>query len=115
MLVFKDEKYLKDKTPPVEDGTTKLPVQLSVDVKEIIAIDEVEQIINIQFQLTLSWFDGRLQYFNLKEDKILNTLTFAELEDIWVPQILFSNTQRQLISKKMKNHLHLCPKRVIEL
>ena len=63
MLVFKDaEKYLKDKTPPVIDGTAKLPVELSVDVKEIIAIDEVEQVINIQFKLSLSWFDGRLQY-----------------------------------------------------
>ena len=111
MLVFKDsEKYLKDKTPPAGNGAKKLPVELSIDVKEIISIDEVEQIINIQFQLALSWFDGRLQYYNLKEDKIMNTLTFAELDEIWVPLILFSNTQHQLISKKDQKSFALVSK-----
>ena len=101
MLVYKDEeKYLKDKTPPVKNKKEKLPVELSIDIKEIISINEVEQIINIQFKLEMTWFDSRLQYYNLKENQKMNTLTFPELEGIWVPQILFSNTQHQLISKK---------------
>ena len=61
MLVKKDtEKYLKDKTPPVENENEKLPVELSIDIKEIISISEVDQIINIQFKLEMSWFDSRL-------------------------------------------------------
>ena len=39
MLVYKDtEKYLKDKTPPVTNKKEKLPVQLSIDVMEIISV-----------------------------------------------------------------------------
>ena len=101
MLVYKDaEKYLKDKTPPVLNGTEKLPVVLNIDVTEIISIKEVDQIINIQFELGMSWFDGRLKFYNLKENQKMNTLTFDELFEIWVPQILFKNTQHQLKSQK---------------
>ena len=71
MLVYKDEeKYLKDKTPPVKNKKEKLPVELSIDIKEIISINEVEQIINIQFKLEMTWFDSRLQYYNLKENQM---------------------------------------------
>ena len=101
MLVYKDsENYLKDKTPPTLNREEKLPVYLNVKVKNIIRIDEVEQIINIQFQLELVWLDSRHQYYNLKENEIMNTLTNKEVEEIWVPSILFSNTQHQISSKK---------------
>ena len=33
----------------------------NIKVKEVISINEVEQIINIQFQLGMMWFDSRLQ------------------------------------------------------
>ena len=69
-------------------------------VKNIIRIDEVKQIINIQFQLELIWRDSRHQYYNLKENEIMNALTNKEMEEIWVPSILFSNTQHQISSKK---------------
>ena len=111
MLVYKDpKKYLKDKTPPLINGTENLPLELSIDVKEIISIDEVERIINIQFQLAMSLFDGQLQYYNLKKNQIMTTLIFLELDDIWVPQILFSNTQHQLISKKDEKSFALVSK-----
>ena len=45
---------MKDKTPPVENENEKLPVELSIDIKEIISINEVEQIINIQFKLEMT-------------------------------------------------------------
>ena len=112
MLVFKDsEKYLKDKTPPVENVTEKLPVQLSINVNEIISISEVEQVINIQFQLEMAWFDSRLQYYNLKENQKMNSLSNAELDGIWVPQILFRNTKHQIISEKDRKSFALVAKK----
>ena len=105
------EKYLKDKTPPSE-GTT-LPVEVSSEVWAILNIKEVEQLTKVQFELSLKWFDGRLQYYNLKEDENMNSLLYEEKQKLWAPRIMFQNTESQVTSqnddkssmtvKKMKN------------
>ena len=101
ILVYKDaEKYLKAKTPPVLNETEKLPVVLSIKIKKILLIKEVDQIIIIQFELGMSLFDGRLKFYNLKENRKMNTLTFDELFEIWVPQKFFENTEHQIKSQK---------------
>ena len=82
MLVFIDqEKYLRDKTPPALGHQEKLPVNVSVFINQIISISEVGKKINIQFELELTWFDSRLQYFNLKDNEPMNSLTLSELDN----------------------------------
>ena len=100
LVHMESEKYLKSKTPPVSNKTEKLAVEMNIKITEIISIDEVDQIINIQFELVMSCFDSRLKFFNLKENQKMNKLTFEELFAIWVPEILFENTKHQLISQK---------------
>ena len=105
------EKYLKDKTPP--SGTKTLPVEVSAQVWAILNIQEVEQLTNLQFQLSLKWFDARLQYYNLKVDENMNSLVYKEKQKLWVPSIVFQNTKSQVTSqndvksrmtvRKMKN------------
>ena len=38
----------------------------------------------------------RLKFFNLKEDTGLNALSPAEKQDIWVPELVFPNTENRL-------------------
>ena len=38
----------------------------------------------------------RLTFFNLKEDTGLNALSPAEKQDIWVPELVFPNTENRL-------------------
>ena len=49
-------------------------------------------------QLRLTWSDRRLTMLNLKEDEDLNTLTSEYRGRIWMPQIVFYNTQDKLES-----------------
>ena len=70
------KKYLKGKTPPSETET--LPVEVSSQVWLILGIQEVGQLTKIQFELSLKWYDSRLQYYNLKDNEKMNSLLFEE-------------------------------------
>ena len=96
------ERYLKDDTPPPIKPSKRLEVILSVDIQNILDIQEVQKILSLKLNLEESWKDARLQYYNLKEDEELNTLMFSEKQQIWVPRILFSNTREDFTSKNDK-------------
>ena len=90
--------YIKEYPPiTVDDNRTviKIPVNISLDILKILDINEVEGIFKVSFQLHSTWFDSRLVYANLKQDSDLNTLTEQEKEDIWTPNVVFSNTEIQ--------------------
>ena len=84
------EQYLKGKTPPSE--AANLPVEVSSQVSEILDIQEVGQLTKLQFELSLKWYDGHVQYYNLKDNEKINSLLFEEK----VPKIIFQNTESQL-------------------
>ena len=94
------EMYLKDKTPPSK--STTLPVELSSQVWVILDIQEVSQFIELQFQLSLTWYDSRLQFYNLKDNEKMNTLLYEEKQKLWMPVIIFQNTKAQIRSQNDK-------------
>ncbi len=52
----------------------------------------------VDFVLSLTWFDPRLDYSNLKSSSSLNTLTLSELRSLWVPEVAFDNTEGNTVS-----------------
>ena len=78
------KKYLKGKTPPSETET--LSVEVSSQVWAILGIQEVGQLTKVQFELSLKWYDSRLQYYNLKDNEKMNSLLFEEKQRLWVPR-----------------------------
>ena len=91
------QRYLKD-DPPTKDGR-KANVTLSMVIKNILDIKEVQQRLSLKFRLEAKWLDGRLSFFNLKMDEEMNKLLSKERNMIWVPRILFSNTKEDLTSR----------------
>ena len=55
----------------------------------MIDLDERNHIIELKFKLTLEWFEYRATYQNLKTNKALNVLSSQELQEIWIPFIIF--------------------------
>ena len=96
-IITFDKSYLKEVPPPAIDSST-LPVNVSIDVLSIIDIAEVESRITLQFRMALTWTDTRLTMLNLKEDVNLNTLTEEFRNKIWIPEVIFYNTQSKLQS-----------------
>ena len=60
--------------------------------QKVLDISEIDNKIVLKFELKVEWFDMRLEYNNLKNKDSLNTLSFDEKFQIWVPYIIFNNT-----------------------
>ncbi len=71
----------------------RLPILLEVKIISFPEINVTKMKLVADFILTLTWFDQRLSFFNLKPSVALNAMTLQDLELIWVPEILFANTE----------------------
>ena len=68
---------------------------VTVDIKRVLAISEVEGLFETQQSVGLQWRDPRLSFHNLREEEERNTLSGVERGLIWVPTVTFLNTARQ--------------------
>ena len=108
ILVLK-ESYNK-RVPPVTavwSGNTVKPVKtmkevavvVSLTLHKIVAIHEEDHSIEFQFQIRLEWKENRAGYHNLKVDSYFNALSEDEIESIWLPLVIYTNTDQQESSR----------------
>ena len=77
-----------------EDGKiAKTVVNVSVDLLTILKVSEVESLFSCQLRLFLTWMDQRLQFNNLKMESNQNSLSLQEKDGIWIPRVIFKNTE----------------------
>ena len=50
---------------------------------------------NLQFKITLQWKENRVQYQNLKEETSLNALTQTDIGQLWLPLVIYDNTDQK--------------------
>ena len=109
-LVVLEDSYNKEIPPILIDEQNELvPVQVKVStsIKSVLDISESSHTIDLKLGIKLEWFENRAKYHNLKRDSSLNVLSNAEVNiekitwdievftqvgHIWVPYIIFSNT-----------------------
>ena len=84
---------LKTDTKQMDD---KIMIDVSADIISILDIDEISSIFQVQFFLHFTWYDSRLMYYNLKNDTGLNTLSPEEKQKLWIPVLVFDNTENKL-------------------
>lgn len=53
----------------------------------------------IIMSLNLTWFDQRLEFFNLRNDSYENMISTREKVDIWIPEIGLDNAKTGTLSK----------------
>ena len=97
ILVLEDG-YNKN-IPPITSGKKeeKIPVNVntSIDIFKLVDINEEDYSIEIQFQITLVWKENRATYQNLKEDESLNALTQKDIQELWLPEVIYENTDQK--------------------
>ena len=76
--------------------TQIVPVQvnISISLKKIVKMEEVDHKIMFQFSIILEWMEIRAVYHNLKTKTSLNILTEAMMNDLWLPEVIYSNTDQ---------------------
>ena len=89
-----EEGYNKN-IPPITLDKEKVNVSISLNLLKLVDIDEEDYSIEIQFSITMEWLENRAVYQNLKHEKSLNTLTDAYIKQLWLPRVIYENTDQK--------------------
>ena len=88
--IFTAPNYDKNSPPPIlihENEKHKMTLlEVSVDIIELLGIDEIDSKINIKFVLTVTWNDARI-YFKTLQNEEENNIIYNH-NDIWKPNVL---------------------------
>ena len=76
-------------------------IHMSVEVIKVSDLIEVEEVMVMQYRITLRWRDSRVEFRNLKRDTYLNTVSTEDAAKIWYPQVIFYNTKDMKATKVM--------------
>ena len=84
---------------------TIVPVSINVSLKllQVMGIDERENSIDLQFEILLEWRDQRITYNNLKKEIFLNALTNEKIQMIWLPVLIYENTDQKETTRLGEN------------
>ena len=119
MLVIR-ENYNKKISPfgydYVEDIIIPVEVKISITIMDILSIQEVNMVYVLKFRFLMEWYDYRwgklqfktkilfcllfrLKYHNLKTERSNNLLSRSEIDNLWIPFVVFSNTENSEATK----------------
>ena len=99
-LLILDEGYSKNVPPFTKTRTPDkpiipVPVQVNMTLLQVVNINDEENTIELQFEITMKWKDSRITFNNLKREIFLNALTEEDMNKIWLPLIVYSNTHQK--------------------
>ena len=111
---MKESQYRNVQPPKDANGSSTLPIKVSVEIVSVNWINEQDLAFSTRFRLLFGWFEARLNYFDLRDDILENVVDPQVARNLWVPPILFVNsiepkvtaynpTSTQLFVEKMSN------------
>ena len=77
------------------DAVTSVSVRISMTLLKVVAIEEADHTNRLQFQITLEWKENRVTYHNLKKQIYMNALSETDINMLWLPLVVFTNTDQQ--------------------
>ena len=72
---------------------------------KVVEIEERDHSIYLQFQINLQWRENRVKYQNLKDKVSLNALTEDDIGKLWLPRIVYANTDQKEMTRFTDNNL----------
>ena len=103
-LLVLEEGYNRQ-VPPItavsslDSTVVSVPVKVSILLMKIIKMEEVEHKIDLKFQITLNWMENRATYYNLKDETSLNALKQNDIQQLWLPDVVYDNTDQKESTK----------------
>ena len=87
--------YNKFLTPPPLGNDSTFLLNISINIDEIIAIDETEGFFKIKMTLIRDWINTQLTYQNLRRDSARNMLSKEDIKRMWVPYTVLENIEHE--------------------
>ena len=82
------------KVPPI-NVRENVNFSVSIELLRLVDINEADYSIEIQFEISLLWKDNRATFHNLKLSDSLNALTQEDIEQLWLPRVIYENTDQK--------------------
>ena len=76
---------------------------MSIDLSKVVDISEEDYSIEMQFSITLKWIENRAIYQNLKNDQSLKALTQGDIKELWLPKVIYKNTDQKQSTRLGEN------------
>ena len=83
------------RVPPIKSDQGPVDVSVSIDLLKVVDIDEDDYSIEIQFKIKMKWIENRATYQNLKNKDSLNALPQEDFEMLWLPIVIYENTDQK--------------------
>ena len=90
-MIVLEESYRKEQ-PPKQKVSKKYKLEnvfTSIQIFEIVDINELDATFTVVFYLTFEWNDHRIMFNFLKKDETKNAVVGSEKEKIWHPKLSF--------------------------
>ena len=103
-MLVKKEGYNKHVPPfivsSIDRSIVPVPLNVSIDLLKVVNIGETYHKIDFQFKITLEWNENnRVLYHNLKKDTSLNVLSTADIRSLWLPLVIYDNTDQKEMTR----------------
>ena len=100
--------YNKEVPPGVVEGKKlredkSLHVKVALTLQKVVAIEEVDHSISFKFKIFLRWFENRATFENLKNDSTKNLLRPEEVRMLWLPRVIYWNTDQEETTRLGEN------------
>ena len=76
-----------------------ITINVSIVLLKIVEIKEENHAIEFQYEIIMKWRDNRLTYQNLKEDTSLNALPEVDIKKLWLPLVIYANTDQKVTTR----------------
>ena len=87
--------YNKDYPPRKE--ASPLDVKVTVIIVAIQQVKELHMTFSSKLTLQLEWSDERVTFSNLKPEDLTNVIGYDRFVDVWVPPVIFNNTNQNVM------------------
>nr|XP_040574062.1 uncharacterized protein LOC121123047 [Lepeophtheirus salmonis] len=97
-LNYEDEKncsmvetslYRKEFPPSAYEVNSMTSIRLKFHLNSINYVDEMNNLININFKITLTWYDPRLEFNSILQQ--VKYISEEEKNKLWIPQLVFKS------------------------
>ena len=102
-LIVLEGDYNKN-IPPIGKNTSlggliPATVGISITLMKVVEIEETDHSIHLQFQISLQWRENRVTFQNLKYETSLNALTANDINQLWLPLVIYDNTDQKVSTR----------------
>ena len=83
--------------PPRKKKGHPIDVKVTINLDAIQKIEALEMTFTSKLTLWLEWYDERITFSNLKSEDLTNLIGYEKALGIWIPPLIFNNTNNNLI------------------